>query len=465
VPPVQADRGLGAHTLEQALREADLPLPFGRYRIEKIIGQGGMGAVYQAYDTVLGRTVALKVPFLSGPQANLIKARFLREAQAAAALSHPNLCPIHDLGEIDGVPFLTMTFIRGEPLSRRIGPQGMAQVREAVLLVRKAALALQQAHQAGVIHRDLKPSNILVDEQGEPVITDFGLARRQDLVGVLTQDGQALGTPAYMPPEQFTGDVGQMGPASDIYSLGVILYVLMTGKPPFTGDTLALMCQVTSEEPVPPSRHRPGLDFGLDQVCLKALAKKPGDRWPSMQALAQALGSWLDRTAAFAAPPGDSPGAAPADRGPPALVLRVEGSSFAYRPLPGQQVITLGRQKRKPGAPADEGNDMVLRVPGDDTASARVSRRHLEIHRRGQDVYAIDLSKAGTTHNGRLLTRGAPAPLAHGDRLVVAGVLSLEVLLGSSASVRAALPPLQGTRWAHGTAELEVSVGDMVTVE
>jgi serine/threonine protein kinase len=427
------------------------------------LGQGGMGAVYRAYDTVLGRTVALKIPFLSGSQAEVIKARFLREAQAAAALSHPNLCPIHDLGEVDGVPFLTMTFIRGESLARRIGPRGVADVREAALLVRKVALALQQAHQAGVIHRDLKPSNILIDEQGEPVVTDFGLARRQDLAGALTQDGQALGTPAYMPPEQFSGDVGQMGPASDIYSLGVVLYELLTGAPPFSGDMLTLVCLVTSEEPAPPSRRRPGLAPELDQVCLKALAKTPGDRWPSMQALAQALGGWLDRTAAFAASPGGGPG--PADSELLALVLRLEGTPFAYRPLPGQRVITLGRQKRKPGFPADEGNDIVLRVPGDDAASARISRRHLEIHRHGREVYALDLSKAGTTLNGRPLTRGVAVPLAHGDRLAVAGVLSLEVLLGPSASVHAGPPPRPGAAWAHGKAVLEVSVGDMVTVE
>jgi serine/threonine protein kinase len=428
---------------------AALPRLFGRYRLDQFLGQGGMGIVYRAHDTQLNRAVALKIPTLSGGGSATLKARFVREAQAAAALQHPNICQIYDIGEVDGAAYLTMALIRGEPLARRVGEPW--EPRAAAELVRKLALALQVAHSQGVIHRDLKPGNVMIDERGEPVIMDFGLARRADLVAEqLTQQGDMLGTPAYMSPEQITGDVAVMGPGCDIYSLGVILFELLTGTVPFQGDVVLLVSQVTLDDAPPPSRRRPGLDPRLDSVCLTALAKTPAARFASMQAFADAL-------AAFLRPE------APRPRGQQILTLRVLGTPYAYRPLPNQTYITVGRQRRKPGDPDDTGNDVVLRVPGNSDLSTRISRRHFEIHRDGEQYFVTDRSKVGTELNGMPLTRASATPLASGDRLVVAGVVELEVVLHAGGPLRLARPEVL----LPGVAGivLEATLGDMVTTE
>src|SRR5579871_3711209 len=357
--------GADAPTLPPSQR-VELPRPFGRYRLEKLLGQGGMGAVYLAYDTQLGRSVALKIPSLSSPDADNCRERFFREVRAAAVLQHPNICPIIDVDEVDTTPFMTMAYIPGKTLASVLRSSGKFAPRAAVEMTRTLALALESAHARGVIHRDLKPGNIQIDDRGEPIVVDFGLARRADLVcEQLTRPGEIIGTPSYMPPEQMTGDVELMGPLCDVYSLGVILYELLTGEPPFSGDLLALMSQVTLDAPAPPSSRRSGLDPCLDAICLKALAKAPADRYPSMKAFADALSAWFNA-------------------GAPALMLRVVGTPFAYRPLPNQTIISVGRQRRKPGDPDDVGNDMVVRVPGDEALSARISRRHFEIHRDGE---------------------------------------------------------------------------------
>ena len=443
-----------------------LPPQFGRYRIERKLGEGGMGAVYLASDSQLARPVALKVPFLDGPDGDLVRGRFLQEARSAAALHHHNICPIHDLGEIDGVPYLTMAFIEGEPLSKRIGPGRPLPPREAAGLVRRIALALQYAHERGVIHRDLKPGNVLLDGRGEPVVMDFGLARRSDAAVHLTQTGQVMGTPAYMPPEQLEGDVRGMGAACDVWALGVVLFELLTGAPPFQGDLLSVTAQVLFDPPPRPSAHRPGIDARLDALCLRALEKKPADRWPSMKDFAAALAAWL-------APP-PAPGIADPPvpfHGPaagPILTLKVPGTPYVYRPAPGQDVVTVGRQRRSPGDPPDHGNDFVLRVAGDDRLTTRISRRHFEIRRSGSEYVVIDRSKAGLLLNGRPAPKDAPAPLRSGDVLVVAGVVTLEVLIREGATDGVVAPvvhvPAAGGA-AAGKVVLEASMGDMVTTE
>jgi serine/threonine protein kinase len=476
VPPAPADTvppAAGTRTLPPTaalpagavlLHPGKPPLPFtlGRYRLEQQLGQGGMGAVYRAHDSQLGRTVALKVPFLSGPTADAVRARFLREAQSAAVLAHPNICPVHDLGEIDGVPYITMAFVQGSPLARLIDPANPVEPARAATIVRKVALALAEAHSKGVIHRDLKPGNVMLDERGEPIVMDFGLARRSDAELPLTQEGELMGTPAYMPPEQVAGNVAAMGPACDVYSLGVMLFELVAGRPPFLGDLFSLVGQITADPAPPPSRFRPGLDPRFDAVCLRALAKQPGDRFPSMRAFADAVAALEN---------------APVPLVGPRLTLRISGTPFAYRPAPTQTVISLGRQKRRPGEPPEAGNDVVLRVPNNDMLSARISRRHLEIHRQDEAYTVIDRSKAGTLLNGRPLTRDVATPLAAGDRLVVAGVLGLEVEMEGSAGRSLNAPevsvPVSADNRAGcgdestGTARvvLEVSVGDMVTME
>src|SRR5262249_31236181 len=188
-----------------------MPEQFGRYRIIKSLGRGGMGTVYLAHDAQLDRDVALKVPHFTHADSEA-QTRFLREGRAAATLDHPNICPVYDLGVISGIHYLAMAFIDGKPLSSIVGPGGVAQ-EVAATLVRKLALALAEAHERGVVHRDLKPSNVMLNHRGEPVIMDFGLARQ--LGGKdsrLTHEGAILGTPAYMPPEQIKGDVDALGP-------------------------------------------------------------------------------------------------------------------------------------------------------------------------------------------------------------------------------------------------------------
>jgi serine/threonine protein kinase len=429
-----------------------LPRPFGRYRLERLLGQGGMGIVYLAQDTQLNRAVAMKVPTLTGGRSDSAKARFVREAQAAAALQHPNICPIYDIGEIDGVLYLTMAFLQGEALSHRIQNRKPFEPRAAAELVRKLALALQSAHALGVIHRDLKPGNIMMDDRGEPIIMDFGLARRADLVSEqLTHQGDILGTPAYMSPEQMLGEIAMMGPGCDIYSLGVILFELLTGTPPFRGDLPSLVSQVTLDDPPPPSCRRPGIDPRFDAICLKALAKLPSLRFSSMQAFADELTPLVEA---------DRP---KSSQGQQIITLRVLGTPYAYRPLPNQQYISVGRQRRKPGEPDDTGNDVVLRVPGNSDLSTRISRRHFEIHREADGYFVTDRSKVGTELNGALLTREMPVPLNSGDRLVVAGVVELEVVFHASGPARLVRPEVL----LPGVAGiiLEATLGDMVTTE
>jgi serine/threonine protein kinase len=303
-------------SLEALVRQ--LPAPFGRYRLVRVLGQGGMGAVFLAHDTQLDRAVALKIPNFSAAESTVLLERFYREARAAATLNHPNLCPVHDVGQQDGLPYLTMSYLEGKSLSALIKSGEPLPVRTAVLLVRILASALQEAHQRGVIHRDLKPANIMMTTRKQPVIMDFGLARRSRSETLstsppvfgppadirLTQTGSLMGTPAYMAPEQVRGDVASMGASCDIYSLGVILYELLTGRLPFQGSLEALLGQILFDEPAPPSQFRPELDPALDAICRKALAKEPAHRFPSMSAFAGALNEFLQGHKSEAAPAG-----------------------------------------------------------------------------------------------------------------------------------------------------------------
>jgi tRNA A-37 threonylcarbamoyl transferase component Bud32 len=265
----------------------------GRYRIIRKLGQGGMATVYLAHDEQLDREVALKVPKFDPEEGKQIRERFYREAKAAAALHHPNVCAIHEIGEIDGVPFLAMAFIDGRPLTAYIDPKGVSPI-QAAILVRKVALALKEAHRLGIVHRDLKPGNIMLDPRKEPVIMDFGLARLERKEAArLTKLGAIIGTPAYMAPEQVRGDLEAMGARSDIYSLGIILYEMLAGRPPFVGVPTLVLGQVLTQTAPPPSEFRPNLDPAIQAICLKAIARKPDDRYASMEEFAAALGGYL----------------------------------------------------------------------------------------------------------------------------------------------------------------------------
>jgi hypothetical protein len=266
-----------------------LPEQFGRYRIVRQLGAGGMGAVYLAEDTLLGRQVALKVPHLTGANPAVIE-RFYREARMAAGVEHPHLCPVYDVGQIDGVHYLTMPFIEGTPLSQKVGADRPWPPRDAIELVRKLAVAIEVMHRRGLIHRDLKPGNVLLRPDGEPVLMDFGLARSfTDQNQRLTGSGVPVGTPAYMSPEQVRGEQAALGPGTDVYSLGVILYELLTGAVPFVGPLHTVFAQILHAAPAPPSAVRPGLGPELDAPCLKALAKNVEDRHGSMAEFAASL--------------------------------------------------------------------------------------------------------------------------------------------------------------------------------
>ena len=272
-----------------------LPDQLGHYRILSQLGEGGMGAVFLAEDTQLNCRLALKVPHFRATDDPKGIERFLREARLAQSIHHPYVCPIYDVGQVDGLHYLTMPLIEGAPLHRLIGPGKVWPQRRAADLVRRLALALHALHQRQVIHRDLKPHNIMVRGNDEPMLMDFGLARPLGTdVARLTSTGQAVGTPAYMPPELINGDAAALGPATDVYSLGVILYEVLTGRCPFeAGNLMALFYRVLHEAPPSLRSLRPDLDPELEAICLHTLAKQPGDRPASMTDLAAALGAYL----------------------------------------------------------------------------------------------------------------------------------------------------------------------------
>ncbi len=272
--------------------EPPAPERVGRYRVLRRLGAGAMGVVYLAHDPVLDRDVALKLPRVP-PDAPHLAERFVREGRAAARLHHPNICPVYDAGESDGTPYLAMRYVAGAPLTAALPPP--LPPRQAADVVRRLALAVQGAHDQGVVHRDIKPANVLVPDGGyEPVLTDFGLARRLADDTRATEPGVVLGAPGYMAPEQARGDPDAVGPLSDVYSLGVVLYELLTGRLPFEGPSHAVLDQVAHAEPPPPSQFRPGLDRALEGAVLRALAKRPEDRFASMAAFADALAGWLE---------------------------------------------------------------------------------------------------------------------------------------------------------------------------
>jgi serine/threonine protein kinase len=295
----------------QAPAAAAAPCPPPGYEILEELGRGGMGVVYKARQLGLNRVVALKMILAGSHAGGAELARFRGEAEAAARLRHPNIVQIYDTGEADGRPYFSLEFVDGGSLAQRLDGTPRP-AREAANLVETLARAVQAAHQEGIIHRDLKPANVLLmhieaptahgsgarevagtcslgEESWVPKVADFGLAKRLgDAPGSgQTQTGTVLGTPSYMAPEQAAGRGQQVGPATDVYALGAILYELLTGRPPFAGPTpLETVMQVLSQDPVPPSHLQPKVPRDLEIICLKCLAKEPHRRYPSAAALA-----------------------------------------------------------------------------------------------------------------------------------------------------------------------------------
>ena len=271
--------------------EEELPKAFGDYLLEARIARGGMGVVYRARHLPLNRVVALKMLIGGGFAGREALLRFKAEATAAARLHHPNIITLYEVGEIEGLPYLSMEFVDGQDLSW-LSHGGQITPAQAARWLRDVAHAVQHAHEQGILHRDLKPSNIIIDPFGQPKVTDFGLARQSGSEQSLTVSGQALGSPGYMPPEQARGDHPATGPHSDLYALGAVLYHLLTGRPPFLGESIpAILAQVENAEPIPPQRINPLIPRDLQTICLKCLEKAPHRRYAS----ARELGEELDR--------------------------------------------------------------------------------------------------------------------------------------------------------------------------
>jgi serine/threonine protein kinase len=270
------------------------PPMIGRYVIRGLIGSGGMGDVYDGYDPQLDRRVAVKVPRCEKLEKNraVFTERFLREARASAAVRHENICPVYDTGKQDEQPYVVMAFVDGESLESVLSRGRFEDLGLAVRYAAQVAEALEAIHQHGIIHRDLKPGNILIDLTGHALLTDFGLAVSAVTTERLTVDGLLIGTPVYMSPEQASGENSTLSPAADIYSLGAVLYEMITGVLPFRAPLLELLRRIKMEQPPPLETFRPEIDPALSSIVGRAMAKSTSDRFQSAAEFAAALYAW-----------------------------------------------------------------------------------------------------------------------------------------------------------------------------
>ncbi|PHQ32482.1 serine/threonine-protein kinase [Rhodopirellula bahusiensis] len=290
VRPDEPDTSEDSSTRWRSLR---LPTTIGDFDLLEEVGRGGMGVVFRARQRSLDREVAIKMILRGRLASDADLQRFMAEAAATASLDHPSIVPVYEVGDIEGRPFFSMQFIEGQTLSQRVASGPMAP-REAARMVAQIARAVSVAHQAGILHRDIKPGNILIADDGRPMITDFGLAKQVGAKMDLTRTGMLVGTPAYMSPEQAGGRRGDIGPASDVYSLGCVLYFALTGRAPFVAESpMELVMLVTEQDPTPPRALRPSLDRDLEMITIRCLQKPADLRYPTAEALANDIEAYL----------------------------------------------------------------------------------------------------------------------------------------------------------------------------
>jgi len=303
VPATTRD-GVVPASKKKASRAANMLGQLGDYELLEEVGRGGQGVVYRARQRSLNRIVALKVISLGQWSSTPHLRRFRRDAEAAASLEHPQIVPIYEIGEREGSCYFSMKFVEGGQLDEVLKREPMSTRRAAELLA-KVARTVHFAHQHGILHRDIKPGNILLDREGEPHLTDFGLARLLEQESTITHSSDVLGTPSYMSPEQASGHTKELTAAADVYSLGAVFYQMLTGEPPFAGGTTyETIHMVLDSEPRSPRVRNPKLDRELSTICLKCLEKDPKRRYSSALALAEDLEHWLKHEPIQAKPSG-----------------------------------------------------------------------------------------------------------------------------------------------------------------
>jgi WD40 repeat protein/predicted Ser/Thr protein kinase len=397
----------------------------GDYELMEEIARGGMGVVYKARQLSLNRIVAVKV-VLHGPFSSPeFVTRFHTEAAALASLRHPNIVAVYEAGVHEGDHYLAMEYIEGQNLAEVVRERPLP-ARQAAECLRTIAEAVHYAHESGILHRDLKPSNVLLDPFGQPRVTDFGLAKLLDSDAELTTTGQVLGSPSHISPEQATGKGGDAGPLGDVYSLGAILYQLLTGRPPFQGETIhEILLQVQQVEPVPPRRLNPSVPLDLQTICLKCLAKEPARRYQSARGLAEDLRRFL------ASEPIYAHAVSPAERAwlwcrrNPALASAIAvAAGLLLSVLIGSPVALVYIERAR-------GKEATMR------ARAEAAERHTE-----QQLYAALLGQArATTRSGEMGQRVNAL-----DALRLAAAISNTVELRREVFAALALPDLRFER-------------------
>jgi WD40 repeat protein len=405
------------------------------FEVLATLGRGGMGVVYQARQTKLGRTVALKMILAGAHAAETELARFRTEAEAIARLQHPNIIQIYEVGEHGGLPYFSLEFCPAGSLEKKLAGTPLAAA-EAAALVEALARAMEAAHKKGVVHRDLKPANVLLAEDGTPKITDFGLARKIDEASQ-TASGALVGTPSYMAPEQAGGKTGRVGPLCDVYSLGAILYECLTGRPPFKAATqLDTLRQVVSDDPVAPARLNPRVPRDLDTVCLKCLQKDPARRYPSARELADDLRRYLNGEPVRARPVGPAGRLVKWVRRRPAvaalsgLLLVVVAGAFAAVLAALHQANEQRQRADEQRRQAEERQEQ-LRVANGDLTREQIVRVAAEGDAREQAKAAL-AARDDAQRNGYFNGIGLAAELARDGDLARAR----EVLAGCPAAYR-----------------------------